>query len=78
MAPKLIKDGKIQILGQTLNSVVYAVADDSETGLAKDSPSVLKGGTVRYEGREALGPGKNAKESDERARKEANIYKILG
>lgn len=57
MAPKLIREGKIQILGQTANSVVYAVASDGETGQAKDSPTVLKGGTVWYEGREALGPG---------------------
>lgn len=55
MAPKLIKEGKIQILGQTLHSVVYAVASDSQTGEAKDSPLVLKGGTVCYENREALG-----------------------
>lgn len=78
MAPQLIRQGKIQILGQTINSVVYAVAEDSSTGLAKDSPSVLKGGTVWYENREALGPGKGLKESDERARKEATIYEALG
>lgn len=78
MAPELIKEGKIQILGQTANSVVYAVASDSKTGWAKDSPSVLKGGTVWYEGREALGPGKDVEESDERARKEADIYEALG
>lgn len=45
---------------------------------AKDSQTVLKGGTIWYEGREALGPGKDAEESDERARKEASIYEILG
>ncbi|KAH6889925.1 kinase-like domain-containing protein [Thelonectria olida] len=78
MAPRLVKEGKIQILGQTANSVVYAVANDSKTGWAKDSLSVLKGGTVWYEGREALGPGKDAQESDERARKEAGIYEALG
>lgn len=78
MAPRLIEEGKIQVLGQTANSVVYAVANDSNTGLARDSSSVLKGGTVWYEGREALGPGKDADESDERARKEAKIYKIMG
>ncbi|KAL2024954.1 hypothetical protein VTK56DRAFT_3653 [Thermocarpiscus australiensis] len=73
MPPRLIEEGKIQILGQTANSVIYAVATDSKTGLAKDSASVLKGGTVWYEGREALGPGKGPAESDERARKEAGI-----
>jgi serine/threonine protein kinase len=78
MAPKLIREGKIQVLGQTANSVVYAVASDSNTGYAKDSQTVLKGGTIWYEGREALGPGKDAEESDERARKEASIYEILG
>ncbi|WEW56411.1 hypothetical protein PRK78_001854 [Emydomyces testavorans] len=78
MAPRLIQEGKIQILGQTLNSVVYSVSSDSKTGFAADSPSVLKGGTVWYEGREALGPGKSAEESDERARKEASIYDVLG
>lgn len=78
MAPKLIQEGKIQILAQTANSVVYTVANDSTTGFAKDSLSVLKGGTVWYEGREALGPGKSAEESDENARKEAHIYETLG
>ncbi|KAK1772216.1 hypothetical protein QBC33DRAFT_553670 [Phialemonium atrogriseum] len=78
MAPKFIKEGKIQILAQTANSVVYAVASDSKTGWAKDCPSVLKGGTVWYEGREALGPGKDVEESDERARNEAGIYEALG
>lgn len=78
MAPRLIEEGKIQILGQTANSVVYAVAGDSNTGWAKDSPSVLKGGTVWYEGREALGPGKDVEESDERARWEARIYEAIG
>ncbi|KAK2747877.1 hypothetical protein FQN55_004754 [Onygenales sp. PD_40] len=68
----------IQILGQTANSVVYAVADDSKTGHARDSLSVLKGGTVWYRGREALGPSKSAEESDETARKEAKIYETLG
>lgn len=57
---------------------MYAVASNSKTGWAKDSLSVLKGGTVWYEGREALGPGKGAEESDERARKEAGIYEALG
>ena len=78
MAPRLVKEGKIQILGQTANSVVYAVASDSKTGWAKDSLSVLKGGTVWYEGQEALGPGKDVEESDEKARKEASIYEVLG
>jgi serine/threonine protein kinase len=78
MPPKLITEGKIQILGQTFNSVVYAVATDSKTGYARDSPSVLKGGSVWYEGREALGPGKDVDETDERARKEAVIYELLG
>ncbi|PGH10521.1 TKL protein kinase [Helicocarpus griseus UAMH5409] len=78
MPPQLIEDGMIQILGQTANSVVYAVEDDSKTGRAKDSLSVLKGGTVWYRGREALGPGKSAEESDEMVRKEAEIYKALG
>jgi serine/threonine protein kinase len=78
MAPRLIKEGKIQILGQTANSVIYAVASDTKTGWAKDSPSALKGGTVWYEGHEALGPGKGIEESDERARKEAAIYEVLG
>jgi len=77
MAPKLIKEGKIQILGQTINSVVYAVASDSN-GWAKDNPSVLKGGTVWYENREALGPGKGMEESDKKARKEATIYEAFG
>ncbi|KAL7620309.1 hypothetical protein AAE478_009303 [Parahypoxylon ruwenzoriense] len=75
MAPTLIKEGKIQILGQTTNS---AVASDSRTGQAKDSLSVLKGGTIWYNGLEALGPGNGIDESDERARKEADIYEILG
>jgi serine/threonine protein kinase len=57
---------------------VYAVASDSKTGWAKDSLSVLKGGTVWYEGWEALGLGKGVEESDERARKEAGIYEVLG
>ncbi|KAK4042354.1 kinase-like domain-containing protein [Parachaetomium inaequale] len=78
MPPKLIVEGKIQILDQTVNSGVYAVATDSKTGWAKDSPSVLKGGSVWYEGREALGPGKDLDETDERARKEAAIYELLG
>ncbi|KAK2801671.1 hypothetical protein FQN51_005215 [Onygenales sp. PD_10] len=78
MPPKLVEEGMIQILGQTANSVVYAVADDSKTGHARDSLSVLKGGTVWYRGREALGPGKSAEEFDETARKEANIYETLG
>lgn len=78
MAPRLIEEGKIQILGQTANSVVYAVANDSKTGRAKDSLSILKGGTVWYKSREALGPGKGVEESDERARKEAGIYDALG
>lgn len=78
MPPKLVAEGMIQILGQTANSVVYAVADDSDTGRARDSVSVLKGGTVWYRGREALGPGQSAEESDERARKEAEIYEALG
>ncbi|RTE72754.1 hypothetical protein BHE90_012826 [Fusarium euwallaceae] len=78
MAPRLIEDGKIQILGQTANSVVYAVEDDSNAGLAKDSPSVLKGGTVWYKGQEALGPGKDIAESDKNIRKEASIYRTLG
>ncbi|KAG4436517.1 hypothetical protein IFR05_007991 [Cadophora sp. M221] len=78
MAPQLIRQGKIQILGQTINSVVYAVAEDGSTGSAKDNPSVLEDGTVWYENREALGPGKGLKESDERARKEAAIYEVLG
>ncbi|KKZ68474.1 hypothetical protein EMCG_05933 [[Emmonsia] crescens] len=77
-APKLITEGKTQVLVQTANSIVYVVADDSNTGFAKDSPSVLKGGTVWYEGRETLGPCKDAEDSDERARKETSIYNILG
>lgn len=51
MPPRLIEQGKIQILAQTANSVAYAVAPGS--------PSVLKGGTVWYLGLEALGPGKD-------------------
>jgi hypothetical protein len=78
MAPRLVEEGKIQILGQTANSVVDAVASDSKTGWAKDSLSVLKGGTVWYEGQEALRLGKGVEESDERARKEAGIYEVLG
>lgn len=78
MPPRLVEEGKIQIIGQTANSVVYAVASDSKTGWARDSPSVLKGGTVWYEGREALGPGQGVEESDERARREASIYEALG
>lgn len=78
MAPRLVEEGKIQILDQTANSVVYAVASDSKTGWAKDSLSVLKGGTVWYNGREALGPGKGVNESDEKVRKEAGIYETLG
>jgi len=78
MPPRLITEGKIQVLGETIHSVVYAVAGDSETGLAKDSLSVLKGGSVWYEGRQALGPGKKIGESDERLRKEAAMYKALG
>ncbi|KAK0103002.1 hypothetical protein ONS95_000814 [Cadophora gregata] len=41
-------------------------------------PVGSKGGTVWYENREALGPGKGADESDKRARKEATIYEALG
>ncbi|KAI8710235.1 Protein kinase domain-containing protein [Fusarium sp. LHS14.1] len=78
MAPQLIIDGKIQILGQTANSVVYAVGSDDDTMLAKDSLSVLKGGSVWYKGQEALGPGKDIAESDECIRKEASIYQTLG
>lgn len=78
MAPQLIEDGKIQIIGQTVNSVVYAVEDESRTGLARDSPFVLKGGTVWYKGQQALGPGKDITESDESIKKEASIYKALG
>ncbi|KAL4936773.1 kinase-like domain-containing protein [Aspergillus oleicola] len=78
MPPRLVQEGMIQILGQTANSVVYMVANDSKTGHARGSLSVLKGGTVWYEGREALGPGKSVDESDERARKEAIIYETLG
>jgi len=78
MAPKLIREGKIQTLAHTINSVLYAVASGSETGQAKENPSVLKGGTVWYEMREALGPGKGVEESDKKARKEAKIYEALG
>ncbi|KAL2753077.1 hypothetical protein ACRALDRAFT_2030144 [Sodiomyces alcalophilus JCM 7366] len=78
MAPLLIQIGKIQIVGQTANSVVYAVESDGKTGLAKDAPCVLKGGTVWYEGRQALGPGKDIDETDEVLRKEASIYETLG
>lgn len=42
MTPPLIADGKIQIIAQTVNSIVYAVDNDSNTELAKDSPFVLK------------------------------------
>jgi hypothetical protein len=74
MAPRLIEEGKIQILGPTTNSVVHAVANDSKTGRAKDTLLVLKGGTVWYEGREALGPGKVVEESDEgHGRKRASM-----
>ena len=38
----------------------------------------MKGGTVWYEGHGALSPGKDPEESDERARKEASIYRALG
>ncbi|KMP06412.1 hypothetical protein CIRG_06093 [Coccidioides immitis RMSCC 2394] len=48
---KLIKEGKIQILGHTAQQCC---------------------------GREALGPGKDAEESDKRLPKEASVYKILG
>lgn len=58
--------------------VVYAVGSDSDTGLAKDSRSVLKGGSVWYEEEEALGPGKDIAESDKYIRKEASIYQTLG
>ncbi|EKJ72446.1 hypothetical protein FPSE_07327 [Fusarium pseudograminearum CS3096] len=78
MAPLLIADGKIQIVAQTANSVAYAVENDSNTGLAKDSPFVLKGGTVWYKGKQALGPGKDIDESHESIKKEATIYKTLG
>ena len=78
MPPRLIETDKIQILGQTLNNVAYAVANDNSTGLAKDNPTVLKGGTVWYEGREALGPNKEIAVSDKTHRKEASIYQTLG
>ncbi|OBS20088.1 hypothetical protein FPOA_11809 [Fusarium poae] len=78
MAPQLIKDGKIQIIAHTANSVVYTVETDSNTELAKDSPVVLKGGTVWYKGKQALGPGKDIAESDKTIKKEASIYKTLG
>ncbi|GJC88063.1 interferon-induced, double-stranded RNA-activated protein kinase [Colletotrichum liriopes] len=77
MPPKLVREGKIEILGQTSNSVVYAVADDC-TALAHNSQSVLKGGTVWYQGREALGPGMNAEESNMMLQREARIYDKLG
>lgn len=60
MTPPLIADGKIQIIAQTVNSIVYAVDNDSNTELAKDSPFVLKCGTVWYKRRQALGPGKDS------------------
>ena len=78
MPSRLIETGKVQILGQTLNNVVYAVANDSSTGLAKDSPTVLKRGTVWCEGRETLGPNKERAVSDKTPRKEASIYQTLG
>ncbi|CAF3621748.1 unnamed protein product [Fusarium graminearum] len=78
MTPPLIADGKIQIIAQTVNSIVYAVDNDSNTELAKDSPFVLKCGTVWYKRRQALGPGKDIDESNESIRKEADIYETLG
>ncbi|CAG1994503.1 unnamed protein product [Fusarium graminearum] len=74
MTPPLIADGKIQIIAQTVNSIVYAVDNDSNTELAKDCPFVLKCGTVWYKRRQALGPGKDIDESNESIRKEADIY----
>ncbi|PCD32318.1 hypothetical protein FGRA07_09570 [Fusarium graminearum] len=78
MTPPLIADGKIQIIAQTVNSIVYAVDNDSNTELAKDSPFVLKCGTVWYKRRQALGPGKDIDESNESIRKEVDIYETLG
>ncbi|KAH6617979.1 hypothetical protein B0J18DRAFT_492926 [Chaetomium sp. MPI-SDFR-AT-0129] len=79
MRHPLLVNGQVQVLGQTLNSVIYAVATDNPTThLAKDSPTVLKGGTVWYEGREALGPNKPADETDTVLRKEAAMYTALG
>lgn len=78
MRHPLLVNGQIQVLGQTLNSVIYAVAPDSPTDFAADSPTVLKGGTVWYQGREALGPNKPFDESDTVLRKEAAMYAALG
>ncbi|KAF5233607.1 hypothetical protein FAUST_8043 [Fusarium austroamericanum] len=68
----------MQIIAQTANSVIYAVENDSNTKLAKDSHFVLKGGTVWYKRKQALGPGKDIDESDGIIKKEATIYKTLG
>lgn len=73
MVPPLIANGKIQSIAQTANSVIYAVDNDSNTKLAKDNPFVLKGGTVWYKGKQALGLGKDIDESDASIKKEATI-----
>jgi hypothetical protein len=78
MAPHLIKTSKIQILGETSNSVVYAVDTDSATDLADDSPTVLKGGTVWYKGEKPFGDKIDDKETDRNLRKEADLYKAIG
>ncbi|KAK3364984.1 hypothetical protein B0T24DRAFT_638858 [Lasiosphaeria ovina] len=57
MAPRLVEEGKIQIqiLGQTADSVVYTVANESKTRYTKDSLSILKGGTVCVNSSRPLG-----------------------
>jgi len=78
MAPHLIKTGKIQILGETSNSVVYAVDTDSTTDLARDSHIVLKGGTVWYKGVKPFGNKIDDDETDRNLRKEAHLYEAIG
>ncbi|KAJ2893916.1 hypothetical protein MKZ38_008120 [Zalerion maritima] len=78
MSPHLITIGKIQILGEPSNSVVYAVDTDSKTELARDIHTVLKGGTVWYNGLTPLGDKIDNEEIDCNLWKEADLYKAIG
>lgn len=80
MPPKLIEEGKIQVLGDTFNSVVYAVETESATGHAKDTPTVLKGATFWYKGEKPF--VYNLLVTEEKAigmlRRDARMYEFLG
>ncbi|KAK6222501.1 serine/threonine protein kinase [Colletotrichum tabaci] len=78
MAPLLFREGCIQVLAHTPNSVIYAVDTDSEPGHARDTSTVLKGWAVWYKGSEPLGPVRPAEEADAMVRREAAIYDALG